>query len=276
VDAREQEAPAAAPDPEGTANGSDERDDEARALFERGDQSYAEGDYPGAVTAFAAAHALSRRPELLFNAANALERWGCYADAAQYLTRYASALASGERQSVDRRIVVLRGRRSQADPGVPACPTEPGPMTTDSASPLDDGATAAHPAAPAAPIGTTAASADAPRSDGDGARNALGYSLLGVSAVGLGAGLFFGLSSLSDTGKVEDRCLGSGVCPSSASAALEGSESSALAADVSYGVGLLALGVGLYVLLSGEPTGSVEVSATFGPGRGGLTMQGSF
>src|SRR5262245_14114470 len=57
---------------------SSSADKEARKLFFRGDRMYEEGKYEEAVAAFEKSYALSHRPELLFNLANAYERLGQY------------------------------------------------------------------------------------------------------------------------------------------------------------------------------------------------------
>lgn len=243
------------------------------ALYRAGNQSYEEGDYAAAVASFQQAHLLSERPELLFNAANAFERWGCYADAAALLERYAAGATPERKVVLDRRIGRLRQRSSQNDPEVPPCPTPTvatGPVPASS----EPATSAALPEA--STTNTPRRTPDA--SDGVLETNSiLGYSLLGVSAVSLGAGLFFGLSSMSDTRSVENRCLSSGVCPETASDALDGSQSGALAADVGVGVGLVALGAGLYFLLGGESDpGAPRVSARLTPDGAGVGVRGCF
>jgi hypothetical protein len=109
---------------------------------------------------------------------------------------------------------------------------------------------------------------------GISAQATVGYSLLGLSAVGLGAGLFFGLSSRADTRTVEERCLSSGLCPASADTPLADSQSNALASDVGVGVGIAALAAGLYLLLD-EPS-APAIGTTLTSSGGGISLKGAF
>lgn len=256
---------------------SNDREARARSLFLRGDRNYAEGNYVEALISFERAYELSPRPELLFNAANALERWGCYADAAAFLQRYAVRVDAASRAVIEKRIGALARRPTTTDPNVPPCPqvTRSGARALAPPESATPPATLRSPDDVPSPPGSPPSRA-APPDQGPTARTLVGYSLLGAGAIGLGAGLLFGLSSRRDTQTVQSECLASGVCPSSASPTLDSSESSALAADVGLGVGLVALGVGAYLLLGGDSPQAPTLRAQVGTRGGSVAVMGRF
>ena len=67
----------------------------AETYFENGNRAFAARRYDEAARAFREAHAISHRPELLFNLSRALERQGDYVGATQALQDFASAGAPG-------------------------------------------------------------------------------------------------------------------------------------------------------------------------------------
>lgn len=88
----------------------------AQELFHRGDALYAQGRYEDAILAFQEAYAISERPLLLYNIANAQERLGRWADALGMLQRYLPDAAPTERVDVEQRIrsIELRVARERA------------------------------------------------------------------------------------------------------------------------------------------------------------------
>ena len=71
LSAHAQEQPTPEPEPPGVSSDDDEK---ARLLFKEGDGHYAAGRYEKAIELFEQAYELSKRPDLLFNLANAYER----------------------------------------------------------------------------------------------------------------------------------------------------------------------------------------------------------
>lgn len=85
------------------------QDDVAQTYFENGNRAFAARRYDEAARAFREAHAISHRPELLFNLSRALERQGDYAGALQSLQDFASAGAPGfDRAELGRMLAQLR------------------------------------------------------------------------------------------------------------------------------------------------------------------------
>jgi hypothetical protein len=122
---------------------------------------------------------------------------------------------------------------------------------------------------------------------GNGRRTA-GFALGGVGVVALGIGGYFGLRAFSKWSDREDNCVGG--CNSAAKSAGDDAKSAATAANIGIGVGLVALGVGSYLLLSSksvsEPSAShrhgqrqarsLEFLPTLGPTGGGLVLRGAY
>lgn len=85
-------------------------DDQAMARFDDGRRSYAEGDYGPAIRAFEDALALSGRPTLHFDIANAKERLGDLPGAIEALQIYRAEADAAERTTLDARIASLQTR----------------------------------------------------------------------------------------------------------------------------------------------------------------------
>jgi tetratricopeptide (TPR) repeat protein len=81
----------------------------AETYFENGNRAFAAHRYDEAARAFREAHAISHRPELLFNLSRALERQGDYVGAVQSLEDFRSAGAPGfDRAALDQMLTQLR------------------------------------------------------------------------------------------------------------------------------------------------------------------------
>jgi tetratricopeptide (TPR) repeat protein len=242
---------------------------EARRLFREGDRLYAEGDYEGAVTAFEKAYELSRKEALKYNLANAYERLGRYEAALTALRDYLPYTKPEEQDVVRRRIEKLEKRVEEQ-----RLKAQEAQSNTGSAP----GSTAP---APAIAPNTPPPAADVPPGDSQPAP-VLGYVLLGVGAVGIGAGAFFGVQALGDKSDAEDACADSSDgrrCPASAQGAVDDAKSKALIADVSLGVGIVAAAVGGYLVLSSgaEKSASSRLLRVSGGNRGGeLRLIGTF
>ena len=249
----------------GKQEASKDTEAEARRLFREGDRLYAEGDYEGAVTAFEKAYELSHKEALKYNMANAYERLGRYEAALAALRDYLPHTKPEEQDVVRRRIEKLEKR------------VEDQRLKTQQA----EVSTGSSPAPTVAPSSPPSPAADVPTEDKQPAP-VLGYVLLGVGAVGIGVGTFFGLQALGEKSDAEDACVdasGGRRCPVGAQDSLDGAKSKALIADVSLGVGIVAAVVGGYLVLSsgsGKSASSRMLRVSGGNRGGELRLIGTF
>jgi hypothetical protein len=116
----------------------------------------------------------------------------------------------------------------------------------------------------------------------------VGYVLLGAGVVGIGVGSYFGLHSFSKWKERKDDCVNG--CTADAKTAGDAARSSALVSDIGFGVGLIAAGVGTYLILSSKhasETGAtthraraeqaaLQLTPVLRSGGGGLWLQGSY
>lgn len=208
-------------------------DDRARELYENGEILYNEGRYEDAIVAWEEAYRLSNRPALLFNIANAYERLGRYDEALDALNRYRAYAKAEERDSLDRRIANLERRRDEARAAAASAAPTPTPPPVEPTP------------APVAPAPAPAA----------GGLRPAPVALAGVGVVGLGVGTVFGLQARSARAELATLCVGGDegpICPDSAAPLLAQDQRSALLADVSFGVGAVALAGGLTLQLLGR------------------------
>jgi len=240
-------------------------DARARKLFEQGDAAYAEGRYEDALAAFEEAHRLSPRPRLLFNIGNALERLGRLGDAADALEKYLAHAKPVERDVLEKRIQNLRKR---------AVPTTKIELEEE---PEPKPAVRAEAKQPERKAPSKPPQADAPAA----ADTTLGWVLLGAGGAALGAGAIFGAMALSARKDVDAACkesAGQKLCDVSASDARDRDQRYSLLADVSLGVGVVAVGAGVYFLVT-APSGP-RAAKRFGadvalsPSGGALRVHG--
>lgn len=231
------------------AHAQDGDDARARELYDNGATLYDEGRYEDAVAAFEEAYRLSKRPALLFNIANALERLARYDEALDVLSRYRAYAPADERETLDRRITMLERRaveqRAAAAAAPPAAPT-PAPVVVASPAPEPAKATLFRPL----PLAVSGA---------------------GLAALGIGAGL--GGVSLGAHTQAADGCApdagGALRCSSASAAALDAERGEALAADILMITGALGLGGGIALGLWGDGG-----PLMLGPGY--VSVQGQF
>ncbi len=108
----------------------------------------------------------------------------------------------------------------------------------------------------------------------------LGYVLVGAGVVGIGIGSYFGLRAFSKWSERKDDCVGG--CTNAAKSAGDDAKSAALLSDVGFGVGVIAAGVGTYLLLSSKHSSelssakSVQLLPVVAAGGCGLWLRGSY
>lgn len=154
------------------------------------------------------------------------------------------------------------------------------------------GTTNANANPPPAPIAVDADVAKKPVVDeppsGSGQRSA-GFVIGGAGVVALGVGSFFGLRAMSKWSERKDNCK-DGHCTEAAKSAGDSAKSAALISDIGFGLGIVAAGVGTYLVLSAKPTTessaarakpvrqarSVQVLPAFGPLGAGVVLRGIY
>jgi hypothetical protein len=234
-------------------------DERAHDLYREGDRLYAQGDYEGAIAAFQRSYALSRRPLLLFNLANAFERAGRREQAAEALRQYLPHAPRAEHDSIEMRIEHLRARSQAQAPPEPT-PSEPEP-------PADPQPSAEPPADP-----QPAPEQEHPPS----ALRPAGWVLAITAGVALVVGGVAGGVALGARNEASEHCI-DGICRQQGQDALERDRTASAVADVAF-VSAAALGVTAAVLLL-LPAGShsaEHVRLELGPERIGGSLHGRF
>jgi hypothetical protein len=108
-----------------------------------------------------------------------------------------------------------------------------------------------------APAASPSGSGDNAQASEGGSQRTWGWVALGAGGVGVLAGSYFGLSALSDKSDLTDAC-SDGRCPPEQRSTIDSMNSSALVSTVGFGVGLVGLGVGSYLLLTAPSAGSAS------------------
>ncbi|WP_428263796.1 tetratricopeptide repeat protein [Haliangium sp.] len=242
-------------------SGQDDVKAKARALWLRGDKLFAQGRYEEALEAFVESYRLSGRPRILVSMANTYERMGRYEQALSALRRYAPDAREDEQENIDARI---RGLEQRAEKEREARWVEPAP-------------------APASTSGPKAGSAPGAREDRTRERPLVGWVLVGSGAVGLGAGMSFGVLARGAKDDAGSLCQGAGdgstLCLPEAESSFNRNRLYSRLADVSFAVGAVALATGAAVLLLGgdDVAGPVERPlVTVGPGTVEVSIVGRF
>ena len=103
----------------------DDSDERAKALYQEGTRLYEQGLYEEAVAAFKIAYSLSRRPLLLYNMAQAMERIGQWDEALEALVDYKTDAPPEELDTLNSRIDALQARIDERDAEQAANTPEP-------------------------------------------------------------------------------------------------------------------------------------------------------
>ncbi len=244
----------------------EERERKAKSLYEQGNTHYDLAEYDKAIELFKEAYALTRRPTLLYNIAQAYRLKG---DCQQALAVYKNYLrvdpSSPFRVKVESRIVEME-----------TCTKDPGrqkPVEKEAILP-DVGVGAAAPGVAGPPgAGVAGAGAGGAGSErrGGGTKKMLGLISGGVGIALIATGGYFSLQAGDNADQVAERC--AEATPCTWDAELEGLQSDGEAASrnaiIMYSIGGAAVvgGVVLYVLGVNEARAAPRLS--FAPLRGG-------
>jgi len=120
------------------------------------------------------------------------------------------------------------------------------------------------------------------------AKRTAGFVIGGVGIVALGVGGYFGVRAFSKWSDRNDQCVGG--CTPAAKSAGDDAKTAATISNIGIGLGVVAVGVGTYLVLSSkassEPSASQkrraqqarawQVLPTAGPTGGGLVLQGAY
>jgi hypothetical protein len=196
------------------------RDVEARRLFQEGDRLYQEGRYEDAIVRFEESYAMSGRPLLLFNMANAYERLARYASAADALRRYLPHAAPAETDMIQTRIAMLERRAAEQQAPPPTTDPVVTPVVTDESGGL---------------TGTQVA----------------GVVLLGSGAALAIGGVVAALLTLDPRSQLDELCV-EGTCPRAAEDPASQNTTLSILADIGmFGGAALAIGGLVLVLVGG-------------------------
>jgi len=225
-----------------------ETDRQARELYLRGDRLYSEGNYEDAAQAFEESYRLSHRAELKFNLANTYERLGRYEEALAALREYAPEAPEYEHGTISRRIESLEQRLDQQ---------------------RNQRATG----------GTGGTASGRVSTETGGAAPIAGYVLIGTGAVAIGLGVVMAVLASDAKSQAEEMCR-DGFCPRTAEDSVSDNETFSILADVSFGVGAIAAGLGVVLLLtsgdSAESRPAAGATARLRLGPSGVLVDGRF
>lgn len=268
------------------ADPADRDPDRAMELFENGAILYEEGQYDAAVTAWTESYRLSGEPLLFFNIANALERMAQLERSLYFLNQYRAYAPAEERERLDRRIRAME-LRFEEQRAVERAERERLEAEEEARAIAAAQAAATTPAAPGAtPPPMVVATPQPVTGPSRGVRIAR-ISLYSVAGAALATGGTFAVVSSQQKQDATDLCDDRGnavFCPESARDALDGHRTSALIADIGFGVGGAAL-IGAIVthFVRGSQAADTnataaawEISPRFTRSGGGIVLDARF
>ena len=259
-------------------------------LYENGAQLYEEGQYEEAVLAWEESYRLSGEPLLIFNMANAHERLGNLEQALDYFNQYRAYATSDERETLERRIRNLEDRLETQRAEEEERQAELDRIEEERLRAEEERNRTEE------QMNELAEVLEEVREPYPTSFLIMRYSLAGVAAVGLGLGIVFGSQAQGHNTDAEGLCSDSSVCPTEVEDILQSERTSALLADISFGVGgLAALGfVGTFIfgperetvlvnedgeeVSEGDDDGqvSMRLQPMFGASGAGLLLSGEF
>ena len=269
-----------------TGDMSDEELTRAIELFDNGATLYEEGQYEEAILAWEESYRISGEPLLVFNIANAYERVGGLENlriALGNFNQYRAYAPSDERDTLERRIRNLEARIEDLEAA------ENERQTEIEAERLRAEALELERQQEQQENEILRSVLDEEYEPYPTGFVIVRYSLLGVGLTGLGLGTVVGLQASGHHSDAEALCGESGLCPSEAQALIDDEASSALLADISFGVGAAAtIGFLLtYIIhpdrelidpmaVDSSDDVSLRFQPTFGRNGAGFALSGQF
>lgn len=251
----------------------------ARKHFEKARAFYAQGAYRDAISELEAAHALDpNAKDLVFNLGVVHEKLGDIEDALKWFKQYTMMdLTAQERDRADAYIKRLEGAKKEVEEKQSA----PQPPPQDATPPGSEGTAPAARTWPPSTGNAAVRGYYAPPSPSFGRVDALTLSAAGLSVVGLGFGIVFGIKALSDRPTSTPTTSGT-YSYAQLTNAIDQSHKEGAYTDVSFAVALVAGAATAYLYFgrsrtpAAVSTGSTTVSASPVPGGGALLVKGLF
>lgn len=227
-------------------------DTRARELYEEGTRLYDLGRYEESVAAFQLAYGLSKRPQMLYNMASAMERLARWEEALDALQQYRRDAESSAEELVSLTVRIeqlqIRIKARDEQQAIDAPPPPPDPIAQ----------------APAPRRGLPAGA----------------WALYGGGVAGLGAGVLFSSRASSARNEWQSACVDGDVllCSSDVQDAWKRDNGNSLAADLSFLVGVGSSIGGVFVTLKNSQSADLQVG--FAPqlwaGGGAVSFRGQF
>jgi hypothetical protein len=228
-----------------TAGASPDPDDvaRARAIARQGFAAYDRKEYAAAISLFARAYELAPEAGLLYNIAQAYRQIGPSAcdEALTYYRRFLgepeSARGRVTRETIDARISEMEAcvERRRSDAQI----AEPG----------------AEASANLGPDSSLALDGSEPEPRRDSGRRTAGWIIAGAGGATLGLAVIAGSMALKRRGELDDSCSG-GVCPPDYDDEVASYDRWRYTAFVAGGAGAVAVGVGVWMLMTSDRGGS--------------------
>jgi tetratricopeptide (TPR) repeat protein len=248
----------------------------AKELYRNGERLYEEGLYEDAIVAWEIAYELSKRPLLLYNIANALERIGRWDEALRRINQYRALAPEDERETLDRRMRAIERRlnKKREDDAARRAEDEAKRSAEQDILRAKPGSTTTNNSV------TLRSRPQRPKGPPTGA-----IVLMALGSSGMTAGGFLGGLALEARSEAALLCRGVGevlFCPESAGSFLTRDASLSLGADIGLVAGGATLGAGIVLsildsqgLLPGNARRVVLVPSA-GPGQASLSLAGTF
>ena len=161
--------------------------------------------------------------------------------------------------------------RKSADPDKDATATPPG-------TPPPGATTVAKPAGPADASGAAVSLSTAPSEMQSSGQRTMGLVVGAAGVVGVGIGTFFGLRAFSKYGDAKDLCPGTNCTSADGPVLADEARNAATAANIAFGVGLVALAGGAVLYLTAPSAERAAAPRTLHAkvGPGSIVLGGSF
>jgi tetratricopeptide (TPR) repeat protein len=240
---------------------TDPKTAEAKRLFDEGAELYGQGSYEQAIAAWEKAYELSKKPLIFESMANAYERLGQAKKAREYLARWREVAPRDEHALLDSRLKNLEARAAREEEQAAASKAEAERAALERAE--------------------REARDSKSRSSAPSSTSIPGVVLTGGGAGAVIVGVTLGVIASARRPDPETACIASGdrqICSASARDSIESSSTLATVGDIIWITGIVAAGVGVYLVVTHDPrpkTG-LYLAPMVASGGGGAVLSSSF